>query len=955
MSKRLLFVLSLLAVLSAVALFGAPLTAQAQGHPATPPPQRPGVHPAPVMGGNGIVRGADGVWRGRVRAARNPNVVSADTGGPDKFGYTWDDSVAFSWIDATDGTDAGLGSEYGESTDAIPLPFAFKFYEHTYDAVYINPFGYLGFASSTWQTQMKIPSPVEPNNIIAPYAAPLHLSDTGPEGRVYYKTGGTAPNRYFVVEWYKLAGEGDNQFTFEAILYENGDIVFQYDTMNYANGYFCGSGGIEDDTGLDGLTYISYCNMAPSQKAVRFYRPAPSPRVKVLMPYKGAFFTPGETKTFQFTVRNSGESGADTYNITVNSSWTVALYAADGTTPLSDTNDDGIVDTGAIDEGDDFTFTASVTAPSDAQPVADGTVTLTLTSSLDSSHSAEAKIQNTVPAPFAQAFSDGADPNPAVLLVRPDNQQEVTPAESGAAWDRALYQTPSGFFYTWDASRQISDDTWVEEIYYAILDHAGTVITTDKLTDLSGATYGTYDIDMHAAVTPNGYIGVVWRRWADVENLYFAVLKADSGEIVAGPRRITSNASSDQFFAPSIAATANGRFVVVWTDTVWGTGSSSEVEYAVLNTAGNFVHAPTQLDSAFPWAVGVVTANTSANQVAVFYTDDSSTAAAMVVLDSSGNIVHQKTTIDSMPFAWLDDALLLPNGNIVVAWRPSNLDSPLLNLTALDANGNVAVDTVSVSHPLSGDGPSGASLTIDIDGHLLVTWANDNWYYRKHLFYAAFDAATLEELTPPMIFMEDSTGIDIGWSGQSNTTYLTFGDVSYTYWAADWIERLYKSGITSGCGEGVYCPDETVTRAQMAVFLERGIHGSDYTPPNVEHSSFGDVSDTFWAKNWIEALYNDGVTSGCGNGNYCPGGNVTRAQMAVFLLRAEHGSDYTPPQVEHSRFNDVPDDFWAKDWIEQLAEEGITSGCGDGSNYCPGDSVTRAQMAVFLVRAFNLP
>ncbi len=183
-----------------------------------------------------------------------------------------------------------------------------------------------------------------------------------------------------------------------------------------------------------------------------------------------------------------------------------------------------------------------------------------------------------------------------------------------------------------------------------------------------------------------------------------------------------------------------------------------------------------------------------------------------------------------------------------------------------------------------------------------------------------------------------------------------FADVADDYWAVNYVNRLYRDGITGGCADNPlrYCPGGNVVRAQMAVFLERGIHGADYKPPHVEHSSFGDVPDNYWAKDWIEALYNDGVTSGCGNGNFCPGGNVTRAQMAVFLLRAEHGSDYTPPEVEHSRFNDVPDDYWAKNWIEQLAEEGVTSGCG-GGNYCPSGSVTRAQMAVFLIRAFNLP
>ena len=88
---------------------------------------------------------------------------------------------------------------------------------------------------------------------------------------------------------------------------------------------------------------------------------------------------------------------------------------------------------------------------------------------------------------------------------------------------------------------------------------------------------------------------------------------------------------------------------------------------------------------------------------------------------------------------------------------------------------------------------------------------------------------------------------------------------------------------------------------------------------------------------------------------YCPSDPVTRAQMAIFLLRAKHGSGYTPPSVgESTGFTDVPATHWAAAWIKQLAIEGITTGCG-GNNFCPETPVTRAQMAVFLVRTFNLP
>ena len=181
----------------------------------------------------------------------------------------------------------------------------------------------------------------------------------------------------------------------------------------------------------------------------------------------------------------------------------------------------------------------------------------------------------------------------------------------------------------------------------------------------------------------------------------------------------------------------------------------------------------------------------------------------------------------------------------------------------------------------------------------------------------------------------------------------TFGDTPSSHWAWQYIERLYSAAITGGCSTSPlsYCPESEVTRAQMAVFLEKGVHYPiSYSPSNVS-STFNDTTG-HWAEDWIEALKNDGITSGCAIGLYCPDSSVTRAQMAVFLLKAKHGSSYTPPNVT-TTFGDIAG-HWAEDWIEQLAAEGITSGCASGL-YCPESPVTRAQMAVFLVKAFGLP
>jgi YDG domain/MBG domain (YGX type)/Bacterial Ig-like domain (group 3)/S-layer homology domain len=185
----------------------------------------------------------------------------------------------------------------------------------------------------------------------------------------------------------------------------------------------------------------------------------------------------------------------------------------------------------------------------------------------------------------------------------------------------------------------------------------------------------------------------------------------------------------------------------------------------------------------------------------------------------------------------------------------------------------------------------------------------------------------------------------------------TFADVPTSYWSWAYIESIYAAGITGGCGVNplIYCPTNPVTRAQMAVFLLRGIHGGSYAPPTATGTRFADVSATYWAAAWIEQLATEGVTAGCGGGNYCPDSPVTRAQMAIFLLKSKHGISYSPPSVGSSTgFSDVPTSYWAAAWIKQLAAEAITGGCGSG-NYCPDSAVTRDQMAVFLQRTFGLP
>jgi hypothetical protein len=171
----------------------------------------------------------------------------------------------------------------------------------------------------------------------------------------------------------------------------------------------------------------------------------------------------------------------------------------------------------------------------------------------------------------------------------------------------------------------------------------------------------------------------------------------------------------------------------------------------------------------------------------------------------------------------------------------------------------------------------------------------------------------------------------------------------------DYVIKVALHGITAGCGGGNYCGTNAVTRAQMAVFLLKAEHSSSYAPPACK-GVFADVPcPGGFAVDWVEQLFNEGITGGCGGGNYCPNNPVRRDQMAVFLLKTSQGSGYVPPPATGTIFADVPANAFAADWIEDLYNRNITGGCASNPlRYCPGSSNNRQQMAVFLVKMFNL-
>jgi predicted extracellular nuclease len=198
-----------------------------------------------------------------------------------------------------------------------------------------------------------------------------------------------------------------------------------------------------------------------------------------------------------------------------------------------------------------------------------------------------------------------------------------------------------------------------------------------------------------------------------------------------------------------------------------------------------------------------------------------------------------------------------------------------------------------------------------------------------------------------------SDTITIG--GNTFTVYqgINFADVPSNDLFYTDIGKLAARGVTVGCGNGNYCPNQLVTRDQMAAFILRA--KGEFNPPTPATQRFTDVppSNTFY--NFIDRMAVLGITVGCTPDHlqYCPSDPVRREQMSAFILRGL--GEFNPPTPPSQRFTDVPPSNVFYNFIDRMALLNITLGCTpDHLQYCPADAVTRAQMAAFLVRAFGL-
>jgi sugar lactone lactonase YvrE len=174
---------------------------------------------------------------------------------------------------------------------------------------------------------------------------------------------------------------------------------------------------------------------------------------------------------------------------------------------------------------------------------------------------------------------------------------------------------------------------------------------------------------------------------------------------------------------------------------------------------------------------------------------------------------------------------------------------------------------------------------------------------------------------------------------------ISFTDLPF--WAEDYILAVACEGIMNGYDDGTFGPNNNVTRADMAEFIIKGVFGDDFIYSSIPY--LPDVPETHPAFKYIQKMYEEGIATGYDDGTYKPSRRVNRAQMSIFIIRALYGDDFSYSSTPY--FPDVPDTHWAFKYIQKMYEEGIATGYDDGA-YKPLKKVNRAQLAIFLARAF---
>lgn len=706
-----------------------------------------------------------------------PAVSAATAATQDNFGYVWSETT-YAWQDIV-GSTAVFTNTDNEASSAIPLGFSFPYYENQYTEVYINSNGMLTFGlGNRSRSNVALPQNPDPNNFIAPLWTNLTIGPNfdNPTGVVYFAN----KVDHVVIEWYQVGVRDvlSATVTFEVLLYNTGDIVFQYQTVKFPTGYVADlTTGIEDADGIDGLMVL-YNTLPTASKAILFDRPAKASRAKMLPALQGNFANDRQA-AFVVQVRNTGDDPAkptDVFNLTsasTGSGWATTFWAANGSTPLGDSDGNGVPDTGSVAQGQSVTVVAKVSAV--PASTTSSKITLTAQSKNSPAKTAISLAQVAISSAFAQAYADNSL---HIGLYSPDKLSTADVDSSFPGSNMSLALVHTNYAFTWEINflKFVNDEpVLLTNTEYAMFDSQGRLVhSTTLLTDNSSEVVSTRDRSPMMAATTDGTIGAIWYRQVydpiqgTQDNIYFSRLQADGTLIAGSATNVTKNTSYratgtlnvPNFYSPRVIATSNGSFLLTWSDErLTSQGVIRDIWVAIYQANGTQVLGPTRLTASVVNSVSFSypsLATLTGDRIFISYTlfneVGDTYSIAYAVLNSAGSVVKAATSLAGAQGDHSDVAVIQKN-NILIAWQ--DVTKAQIGYAILDnAYAVVSAPRLLPNPDLIPRPADYVSVTPDSSGNGIITWMDYRW--NTHLYYALTNPqGTL--LVEPMIFITASS------------------------------------------------------------------------------------------------------------------------------------------------------------------------------------------------------
>lgn len=183
-----------------------------------------------------------------------------------------------------------------------------------------------------------------------------------------------------------------------------------------------------------------------------------------------------------------------------------------------------------------------------------------------------------------------------------------------------------------------------------------------------------------------------------------------------------------------------------------------------------------------------------------------------------------------------------------------------------------------------------------------------------------------------------------------NAAQSGFSDVPESSWYYPHVQFVSDHGLMNGTSESRFEPNAPLTRAMLVTILYR-MDGTDFTD---DDAVFSDVKDNAWYYNQVAWAADQVIITGYGNGLFGPNDSITREQLAAIMYRyadSRYYSDYE--SVDLSSFSDESAIHeWAKESVEWAVGTKMISGKGNGI-LDPLGNATRAEIATIIQRFYE--